>query len=269
MKKPQIHIDTEPSSIRELIRDHRWVVIKNKQTVPPKELVDFYRSLGTLYVQDNSFMSDEYIEKYSDGFRELVPVRNKRISGYGEDGLFAGEEDGEVLWHNASNNHDPDEDVIGFSIRQLGNGGALSLCDTQLPYQQVRNKHVYENIEAEYPLDTWKSMDNEAWNFTKWKSSDGTPYYKKENQFKPIVTTNPLNELKGFSYPFPAIINYKNYPYKSFEHLHKHIQLMLMDYVNIHHFEEGDIILQEQHHTLHRRAEYTGDRLLYRTAIWF
>ena len=33
--------------------------------------------------------------------------------------------------------------------------------------------------------------------------------------------------------------------------------------------ELGDIILQEQHHTLHRRSPYSGDRLLYRTAIWF
>ena len=38
-------------------------IIRNKNTIPCKELVEFYRSLGTLHVQDSSFMSDEYIEK--------------------------------------------------------------------------------------------------------------------------------------------------------------------------------------------------------------
>lgn len=259
----------DPSLIKDLVKEHRWVIIRNKNTIPCKELVEFYRSLGTLHVQDSSFMSDEYIEKYSEGYRELVPVRNKYISGYGENGLFAGEEDGEVMWHNASNNHDTDEDVVGFSIRRLGIGGELSLCDTQTPYQELDNKEEYDSIEAEYPLNTWKGMDEEAWNFTNWKASDGTPYYKKENKFKPIVTVNPLNGKKGFSYPFMSIQMYKNYDYSKFVERHEKIIKMLMDNVYEHTFREGDIILQEQYHTLHRRAPYSGDRLLYRTAIWF
>ena len=62
---------------------------------------------------------------------------------------------------------------------------------------------------------------------------------------------------------------YKNYDYYKFKERHEKIIKMLMDNVYEHTFREGDIILQEQYHTLHRRAPYSGDRLLYRTAIWF
>ena len=59
----------DPSLIKDLVKEHRWVIIRNKNTIPCKELVEFYKSLGTLHVQDSSFMSDEYIEKYSEGYR--------------------------------------------------------------------------------------------------------------------------------------------------------------------------------------------------------
>ena len=266
--KPLIHIDTDPKSIRELIKENRWVNIKNKNLIPCKELVDFYKSIGTCHTQDKSFMSNEYINEFSEGYRELVPVRNKYISGYGENGLFAGEEDGEVLWHNASNNHDADEDVVAFCIRRLGIGGDLSLCDTQQAYEDLNTTEL-DDIEVEYPIGGWKNMPEDRWNFKNYKTSDGTPLHLKENKYKPLVTINPLNGKKGFSYSFLQAINYKNYQYDDFQKIHRIVIDSMMSNVWVHKFELGDIILQEQHHTLHRRSPYSGDRLLYRTAIWF
>ena len=78
-----------------------------------------------------------------------------------------------------------------------------------------------------------------------------------------------MNGKKGFSYSFLQAIGYKNYQDDEFQKIHHTVVDSLMSNVWVHKFELGDIILQEQHHTLHRRAPYSGDRLLYRTAIWF
>ena len=68
------------------------VSFRNKKLVPANELVEFYKSIGNVQTQDEKFMSDEYVETYCEGFRELIAVRNKDLSGYGENGLFAGDE---------------------------------------------------------------------------------------------------------------------------------------------------------------------------------
>jgi len=265
--KPQIHIDTDPKLIRELIKENRWVHIKNKNLIPCKELVDFYKSIGTCHTQSKSFAPDEYINEFSDGYRELIPVRNKDISGYGDFDLFSGEDDGELLWHNDTSIYDADEDVVAFCIRKLGtSGGELSLCDTQKAYEDM-NTTALDDIEVEYPERDWEWHNK--WNFKNYIDSDGNPRYLKEHKYKPLVTINPLNDKKGFFYLFLLALNYKHYEYNEFQEIHQKIVNSLMSNVWVHKFELGDIIIQEQYHTLHRRAPYSGDRLLYRTSIWF
>lgn len=273
MKKPRIHIDTDPKLIRQLICENRWVIVKNDNLVPAGELVEFYKSLGTCHTQDESFMSQKYIDEYSEGYRELIPVRNKNISGYGENGLFAGEEDGEVYWHSASNNHDFDEDVVAFCIRRLGIGGELSLCDGQQAYIDL-NTDMLDDIEVEYSLGRQTAREDEqqwidAWNFKHYKDSDGTPRHLRENQFQPLVTVNPLNDKKGFTYSFLQCKGYKDHDHDEFLKIHNMVVESMMDNVEVHTFELGDIVLQEQYQTLHHRAAYSGDRLLWRSAIWF
>ena len=76
----------------------------------------------------NLFALDEYINEFSDGYRELnYPFRNKDISGYGDFDLFSGEDDGELLWHNDTSIYDVNEDVVAFCIRKLGTSGKSEL----------------------------------------------------------------------------------------------------------------------------------------------
>ena len=81
----------------ELMYETRLIIVENENEVPEKELVQFYYQLGDPVISDEEYMSDEYADEWSKGYRELIPVRNKEISGYGPPGLFSGGEDGEVV----------------------------------------------------------------------------------------------------------------------------------------------------------------------------
>ena len=122
----------------ELLHDTRVILVENDTEVPEKELVDFYRNLGDPVTFDDEYMSDEYVNTYSKGYRELVPVRNKDISGYGEPGLFSGDDDGEVKWHSESQNRDTHEDVVCFSMKTMATSGG----DTWFMDQKV----MYDNF---------------------------------------------------------------------------------------------------------------------------
>tara|TARA_Y100000004_G_scaffold137142_1_gene155406 strand:- start:870 stop:1703 length:834 start_codon:yes stop_codon:yes gene_type:complete len=264
----------DPQKIKNLIFENRFVVIENKNILPEQELVDFYKTLGSVHTQGKKFMSDEYVEKYSGGFRELIAVRNKDLSGYGENGLFAGLEDGEVDWHCASQNRKYCEDIVAFCIRQLGNsGGNLQLSDARKPYENidVGFKSMIEDIEVEFELGIWEDFDSEdGWNFKELIGIDGVPAKDTELKYKKIITKHSVDNKKGFHYSWPIVFKYRDFQEDEFKIIHDKIVSTLMQeqYIYTHEWKLGDIILQEQEHSLHRRDPYTGDRLLYRSAIY-
>ena len=267
-------LDTlDPSKIIETICERRFICFKNKTIVPPKELVSFYKSIGNVHKQDEKFMSDEYIETYSEGFRELIPVRNKDISGYGENGLFAGDETGEIEWHCANQNRVYSEEITAFSIRQMGDtGGALCISDNRSPYYEMPEnfRFMLDDIDVSYEIDDFEWSTEDTWNALEFKSIDGKKLTELQTDSKPLVLQHPIDHVKGLHYSWPIIKAYHDYDEEEFQHIHRKIlNYILQDkYLYSHNWEVGDVILNEQYHSLHRRDTYTGDRLLYRSAIY-
>ena len=81
---------------------------------------------------------------------------------------------------------------------------------------------------------------------------------------------HPIDGQKGLHYSWPIITAYVDHDDEEFEYIHEEILSHILNpmYIYHHMWEEGDIILNEQYHSLHKRDEYKGDRLLYRSAIY-
>jgi len=195
-------IDTQTNKeILDDLKEFRLIIIKNNHTIPEKELVNFYYSLGDCVVHDKNYMSDVYVEQYTNGFRELIAVRNKFISGYGEPGLFAGNDEGEVAWHSEPQNRDTYEDIIALTIKNLPDtGGETFFIDQQEVYNDFTDgfKLLIDDLEIDWshrfskretivnfqtdediPYNPWQKWDSkcykggDGWNYLNLKDIDG------------------------------------------------------------------------------------------------
>ena len=263
----------EPSKIIEIICEKRFICFRNKKLVPANELVEFYKSIGNVQTQDEKFMSDEYVETYCEGFRELIAVRNKDLSGYGENGLFAGDEEGLVEWHCANQNRKYSEEITAFAIRKMRDtGGSLGISDNRTPYYEMPENFrlILDDIDVSYEEDDFSWSTEDTWNALEFKTINGEKLKDIQTKTKPIVLKHPIDNKKGLHYSWPLIKSYVDFNDNEFEIIHnKILEYILQEkYLYYHSWEDGDIILNEQYHSLHKRKTYTGDRLLYRSAIY-
>jgi hypothetical protein len=232
-------------------------------------------------------MSDEYADEWSKGYRELIPVRNKEISGYGPPGLFSGDEDGEVVWHSESQNRDTHDDIVCFAMKSLPTtGGDTEFMDQKVMYDNLvklfpeldeydidwRNRYAGEEPDNNFPYNPWTKWDEkcikggDGWNFMRMKDIDGKYLIDKEAKFRPLVTKNTITGQRGLMYPYQTVFKLK--PVSSFilQVLEKECEKE--EYRYQHHWKSGDILISDIQHSLHRRDPYTGDRLIYRSSIY-
>ncbi len=272
----------------EFFHETRLIHIENKHDVSEKELVEFYNHLGDPVKFDDEYMSDDYVQTYAKGFRELIPVRNQKISGYGEPGLFSGDDDGEVKWHSESQNRDTHEDVVCFAMKSMADsGGDTWFMDQKIMYDNLiklfpeleeyevdwRNRYSKEKPDNDLPYNPWMKWDEkcvkggDGWMFNRMKDIDGEYLIDKEVKFKPLITKNTITNQKGLMYPYKTVFNLKPESNFLFELLEKECEKE--EYRYRHSWSKGDVIISDIQHSLHRRDSYTGDRLIYRTAIYF
>ena len=214
----------------EFFQETRLIHIENKHDVSEKELVEFYNHLGDPVKFDDEYMSDDYVQTYTKGFRELIPVRNQKISGYGEPGLLSGDDDGEVKWHSESQNRDTHEDVVCFAMKSMADsGGDTWFMDQKIMYDNLiklfpeleeyevdwRNRYSKEKPDNDLPYNPWTKWDEkcvkggDGWMFNRMKDIDGEYLIDKEVKFKPLITKNTITNQKGLMYPYKTVFNLK------------------------------------------------------------
>ena len=106
---------------------------------------------------------------------------------------------------------------------------------------------------------------------------DGKNWYTRENdkmeRGAPLIVRHPVSQVIGLFLPvycISKITGLKN-PSRAREIFH----ILMESYVGAtgklykHHWQKGDLILNDQIHSLHRRHPYTGVRELYRSAFWY
>ena len=115
--------------------------------------------------------------EWSKGYRELIPVRNQELSGYGPPGLFSGGEDGKVPWHLESQNRDTHDDLACFAIRSLPDtGGDTYFMDQKIMYDNLirlfpeleehkvdwSNRFAAEKPDNDLPYNPWTKWDEKC-----------------------------------------------------------------------------------------------------------
>ncbi len=258
----------DANKIKELIGEGRLVVVKNNAHVPAKDLVSLYTKIGDVVAQ-----SDKVVGSGVDGYQELVRVR--------ANGLFKGAEDGELEWHSAGMNRHGAEDVVAMYMNKPAeSGGDTYFSDFQSAYDDYEDKDTVDSLQSKMRTYSderslkakhYEKVFNDEETYRNFKDIDGVAAHTKEVETKSLVTTHPINNKKGFYYPWVVIRGFDGMDRREGHTTYFKIKEHVMDdkYVYKHQWDNYDICLSDQHHSLHRRDAYDGDRELWRAGIWF
>lgn len=264
------HSIDDAVTVRNFIGTKRIVVVKNSTPVPAKNLLTFYQNIGDVVAQEK-----EVVGSGVDGLHEFVRVRRN--------GLFTGAEDGELEWHCAGMNRNGAEDIVAIYMNKPGgDGGDTYFSDTQTAYEDLdeETKEKIDGLKSKivnYPEkmlvgDTfYKNVFANEQTFKAFKDIDGIAAHTKQTSRKNLVTTHPLNNKKGLHYPWSVIRGFAGIDKRESHDLYYKLKNHTLDdkYIYKHVWDQYDICLSDQHHSLHRRDAYDGDRELWRSGIWY
>ena len=257
--------EQDPDDIRQAIGEHLTVIIRNEKPVSAERLIEFYKELGDV-VQQNSKVTGTV----STG--ELVKVR--------QNGLFSGKEDGELEWHSAGMNRSGHDDVVAMYMHQPAeDGGDTHFTDHQTAFndlaeetkeicRKVKSKIVTYNAKMKLDKMHYKNVFSDEKTMMEFRDIDGTSAFEKQAPRKALVTQHPISGNEGLYYPWSVIRGFAGMDHKKQHELYYKLKEHTLKYVYVHKWKPYDIILSDQHHSLHKRDAYNGDRELWRAGIW-
>lgn len=264
-----VNYNTNAPEIRELLGDHRTVVIRRGSPWEPEELIEFYKELGNV-IQQN----DKVTGTVATG--ELVKVR--------QNGLFAGKEDGELEWHSAGMNRSIHDDIVAMYMHQPAEeGGDTYFTDHQTAWDDLDDdtKDLCRDLKSKTPtyndrmkldrMGIYKNVFSDEQTMMEFRDINGNTSFESQVPRKDLVTKHPINGKEGLYYPWTIIRGFsgrqmdKDQQHALYFKLKEHT--LQEKYIYSHKWEQGDIVLSDQHHSLHRRDAYTGDRELWRAGI--
>lgn len=259
----------DAAKVRNMIADNRLVVVKNEKEVEPALLVKFYKLLGKVVAQ-----SDKVVGSGVGGQNELVRVRRN--------GLFTGDEDGELEWHCAGMNRNGAEDVVAMYMHKMADdGGDTYFSDGQNAFNDLdeETKEICRNVKSKtinYPEKMlvgnthYKNVFADEETYKSFVDIDGVPAHRKQTSRKDLVTKHLVNKKEGLHYPWSVIRGFTGMDRKTSHDMYYKLKEHTMSdaYVYRHKWEAHDICLSDQQHSLHRRDAYVGDRELWRAGIW-
>jgi len=261
-----INYSIDGPKIVEYLGEHRTVIIKNKEPVQPETIISFYKTLGNV-IQQN----DKVTGTIATG--ELVKVR--------QNGLFAGKEDGELEWHSAGMNRTGHDDIVAMYMHQPAeSGGDTYFTDHQTAWNDLdeETKNVCRSVKSKTVTYTskmklekmhYKNVFSDEQTMMEFRDIDGKTSFEKQTPRKDLVTKHPINNKEGLYYPWSVIRGFtgldRDQQHSLYYKLKNHT--LKPEYVYVHKWDKYDIVLSDQHHSLHKRDAYNGDRELWRAGI--
>jgi alpha-ketoglutarate-dependent taurine dioxygenase len=259
----------DPKEILKLVGDGRFVVIRNKERVLPSQMVKLYKELGTVVSQNEKVESAGV-----DGFRELVKVRSN--------GMFTGNDDGELEYHCAGMSRTGGEDIVAMYMYDKGiSGGVTYYTDSQTAFddldddvkdlcRKVNSKILTYSKKTKLEGSYYKKIFNDEQTMMEFRDPDGEKVFFKQTPRKQLVIEHPINGKEGLYFPWSVIRGFTGLDPQEQKELYSHLKehTLKEKYVYAHEWQNNDIILSDQHHSLHRRDAYEGDRELWRAGIW-
>jgi alpha-ketoglutarate-dependent taurine dioxygenase len=96
---------------------------------------------------------------------------------------------------------------------------------------------------------------------------DGKTSFEKQTPRKDLVTKHPINGKEGLYFPWSVIRGFAGLDHKEQHDLYYMLKSHTLQYTSTHTWDAYDIVLSDQHHSLHKRDAYVGDRELWRAGI--
>lgn len=216
-------------------------------------LIDFIRLLGTPQKTQCSFTHKDH--------PEILVVSNEP-NHESKTGLFA---DGELYWHSDNPTKNSSQTCIALCCDQPAHGGNTSFTNFQLAFQDLP-----ANLKrrAELLKINLTSFGNRK-PFRKAQFTQDLACLRKISTTKPLVVAHPISQKKGLYFPFLFIENIVGLDSNQSEEIIKQLvdHCLQEKYIYRHSWEKGDIILNDQTHSIHRRELFEGSRRLYRLAF--
>lgn len=108
---------------------------------------------------------------------------------------------------------------------------------------------------------------------------DGTPIFAREDEdrseefYHPLVYKSPLTGVEGLYFPYLQVRGFKDVPDEEAKELIKWLGEYTIQekYVYHHEWEDGDIVLGDQWHGIHKRHKFVNleTRVLHRAALYY
>jgi taurine dioxygenase len=257
----------DAQEVMKLIGEHRTVVIRNNSALSPEDIINFYKKIGNVVRQNNKVTGTV-------ATGELVKVR--------QNGLFAGKDDGELEWHSAGMNRTGHDDIVAMYMHQPAESGGDTYFtdhqnawndlddDTKKICRNIKSKTVTYNAKMKLEKMHYKNVFSDEQTMMEFRDIDGQTSFEKQTPRKDLVTRHPINGKEGLYYPWSVIRGFTGLTRDEQHDLYYKLKKHTLDdkYVYCHKWQPYDIVLSDQHHSLHRRDSYDGDRELWRAGIW-
>lgn len=235
------------------------VIILEDQGLEKTDLVRIYDAIGTVLMpaEQEFFCDPEY--------RQLMRVTNERVEGE-KTGLFA---DKELDWHSNANGRDAGtECCVALYCVRPGTDTVTSFVDTRRAYHTlpIEWKEEVDRITCLYKFEnnTFYDLEETDRELEMFRNRG----FFKDGVVKPLMYTHPYDHQNGLYFPF----HYIREMYGNTRHADTIIAYLKMhifreQYMYHHEWKAGDLCFMDQYHSLHKRNEVSGDRLLYRSAL--
>jgi alpha-ketoglutarate-dependent 2,4-dichlorophenoxyacetate dioxygenase len=240
------------------------VILLKNQDCSKKDLVRIYDSIGRVAKPvDRKTGKKEFFA--DDDYPQLMRVTNERKDGE-KIGIFA---DKELGWHSNGNARDQGKEcsVALYCVKE-GTDSITSFADMRQAYRDLPNdiKNEVDNIECLYKFKngTFYDLDNDD---KELEMFENRSYYINGVKRR-LVYQHPYDNDFGLYYTFHYIQEvYGNIT--EWDKLDKYLMEHCFQdkYIAHHSWEPGDLIFMDQFHSLHKRNEVKGERLLYRSSM--
>jgi len=234
------------------------VVILKDQDLNKDDLVRIYDAIRTVLMPNREFFCDN-------DYPQLMRVTNERVGGE-KTGLFA---DKELDWHSNANGRDAGtECCVALYCVRPGEGTITSFIDTRRAYHTlpIEWKEEVDRITCLFKFEnnTFYDLEEDDKELEMFRNRG----YFKHGVVKPLVYRHPYDFQNGLYFTYHYIREmYGNTRGvdEVIEFLKAHI--FQEKYMYHHEWSAGDLCFMDQYHSLHKRNEVSGDRLLYRSSL--
>lgn len=240
------------------------VILLKNQDCSKKDLVRIYDSIGRVAKPvDRKTGKKEFFA--DDDYPQLMRVTNERKDGE-KIGIFA---DKELGWHSNGNARDQGKEcsVALYCVKE-GTDSITSFADMRQAYRDLPDdiKNEVDNIECLYKFKngTFYDLDSDD---KELEMFENRSYYINGVKRR-LVYQHPYDNDFGLYYTFHYIQEvYGNIT--EWDKLNKYLMEHCFQdkYIAHHSWEPGDLIFMDQFHSLHKRNEVKGERLLYRSSM--